>query len=145
MRIRPQHWADHAMDRAAVERSWKERGFSCGLWGDPPGQVWEDYVHDVDELVMVLDGEVAFSSARNRVALFIVASSSRAPLERLDHAERVHVLGGDPCVGHPWARILTVMPGISDQSTRKRRIERERTARWKRISAFVRARREELG
>lgn len=37
------------------------------------------------------------------------------------------------------------MPGNSDQGARKRRIERERTALWKRIGAFVRARREELG
>ncbi|WP_233262307.1 hypothetical protein [Vitiosangium sp. GDMCC 1.1324] len=27
------------IDRAVVERSWRERGFSCGLWVDPPGQV----------------------------------------------------------------------------------------------------------
>jgi quercetin dioxygenase-like cupin family protein len=37
---------------------WKSRGFSGGIWVDPPGQVWEDYVHDEDELFMVLDGEV---------------------------------------------------------------------------------------
>jgi quercetin dioxygenase-like cupin family protein len=48
------------LDRSAVERSWRERGFSCGLWVDPPGQVWADYVHDVDELVMVVEGEVEF-------------------------------------------------------------------------------------
>lgn len=48
------------VDRDAVARSWRERGFSCGLWVDPPGQVWADYVHDVDELVMVVDGDVEF-------------------------------------------------------------------------------------
>jgi transcriptional regulator with XRE-family HTH domain len=37
------------------------------------------------------------------------------------------------------------MPGISDQNARKRRIARDRAALWKRIGAFVRARREELG
>jgi transcriptional regulator with XRE-family HTH domain len=37
------------------------------------------------------------------------------------------------------------MPGISDHGTRKRRTARDRTALWKRIGAFVRARREELG
>lgn len=37
------------------------------------------------------------------------------------------------------------MPGTSDHSTRKRRTTaRERTALWRRIGAFVRARREEL-
>jgi mannose-6-phosphate isomerase-like protein (cupin superfamily) len=48
------------VERSAVERSWRERGFSCGLWIDPPGQVWADYVHEVDELVMVVEGEVEF-------------------------------------------------------------------------------------
>lgn len=37
------------------------------------------------------------------------------------------------------------MPGISDHGARKRRTARERTDLWKRIGAFVRARREELG
>jgi len=48
------------LDQVAIERSWDERGFSCGLWIDPPGQVWRDYVHDVDELVLVVEGEVEF-------------------------------------------------------------------------------------
>jgi quercetin dioxygenase-like cupin family protein len=46
------------VDRDAVARAWCERGFSCGLWVDPPGQVWADYVHDADELVMVVEGNV---------------------------------------------------------------------------------------
>jgi len=48
------------VDRAAIEANWNERGFSCGLWVDPPGQVWSDYVHDTDELVMVVEGDVEF-------------------------------------------------------------------------------------
>lgn len=47
-----------APDQAAVVRDWAGRGFSCGLWTDPPGQVWEDYVHDADELFMVVEGRV---------------------------------------------------------------------------------------
>ena len=46
------------IDRAHVENEWRVRGFSCGLWVDPPGQVWEDYVHATDELLMVLEGEL---------------------------------------------------------------------------------------
>ncbi len=45
-------------DRRQVERDWRSRGFSCGLWVDPPGQVWEDYVHATDEVVIVLEGEL---------------------------------------------------------------------------------------
>lgn len=46
------------VDQAQIERKWRARGFSCGLWVDPPGQVWEDYVHSTDELLMVLEGEL---------------------------------------------------------------------------------------
>lgn len=45
-------------DRAQVQRDWNARGFSCGLWVDQPGQAWEDYVHEMDELLMVLEGEL---------------------------------------------------------------------------------------
>ncbi|MBI1824056.1 MAG: cupin domain-containing protein [Nitrospirae bacterium] len=34
------------------------RGFRGSLWIDPPGQVWRNYIHDVDELVMLVEGEV---------------------------------------------------------------------------------------
>lgn len=47
-----------AVDRGRIEQEWRSRGFSCGLWVDQPGQVWEDYVHSTDELVMVLEGEL---------------------------------------------------------------------------------------
>jgi quercetin dioxygenase-like cupin family protein len=52
--------ANIRVDQSAVARNWGERGFSCGLWVDPAGQVWADYVHDVDELVMVVEGDVEF-------------------------------------------------------------------------------------
>ena len=41
-----------------IEKDWSERGFSCGLWTDPPGQVWEDFTHGTDELVILLEGEI---------------------------------------------------------------------------------------
>jgi mannose-6-phosphate isomerase-like protein (cupin superfamily) len=46
------------VDRGAVAREWEARGFSCGVWTDPPGQRWEDFVHATDELVMLVDGEI---------------------------------------------------------------------------------------
>jgi quercetin dioxygenase-like cupin family protein len=46
------------MDAQKVEQDWRARGFSCDLWTDPPGQVWRDYVHDTDELLMVVEGEL---------------------------------------------------------------------------------------
>lgn len=48
------------MDCTQVEQDWRQRGFSCGIWIDSPGQVWKDYVHDADELVMVIEGDVEF-------------------------------------------------------------------------------------
>jgi mannose-6-phosphate isomerase-like protein (cupin superfamily) len=49
---------DRHVDREAVARAWRKRGFSCDLRVDPPGEVWADYVHDVDELAMVVEGDV---------------------------------------------------------------------------------------
>jgi quercetin dioxygenase-like cupin family protein len=48
------------IDQDEIARGWHARGFSCGLWIDPPGQRWEDFVHDTDELVLVVDGEMEF-------------------------------------------------------------------------------------
>lgn len=46
------------MDKDTVARDWHARGFSCDIWTDPPGQVWADFVHASDELVMLIDGEI---------------------------------------------------------------------------------------
>jgi len=46
-------------DRRSIEQNWQARGFSCGVFEvDPPGQVWEDYVHSTDELLMVMEGDL---------------------------------------------------------------------------------------
>lgn len=54
------HALSYQVDQQLIAERWRERGFSCGLWVDPPGQVWADYVHEVDELVMVVQGRVEF-------------------------------------------------------------------------------------
>ena len=46
------------VDREKVAKDWKARGFSCDLWVDPPGQVWEDYLHSTDELLMLMEGKL---------------------------------------------------------------------------------------
>ncbi len=43
---------------AAIAVRWQARGFSCDTWIDPPGRRWEDYIHDTDELLLVLEGEM---------------------------------------------------------------------------------------
>ena len=51
----------NAPDTARIKADWKARGFGFELWSDPPGQVWSGFVHETDELVMLLEGEVEFS------------------------------------------------------------------------------------
>lgn len=41
-----------------VRQQWGARGFSCDIWSDPAGQVWANFVHNTDELVMLLEGEI---------------------------------------------------------------------------------------
>ena len=49
------------MDYSKVKNNWGNKGFSCGIWTDPPGQVWSNYIHDTDELLMLLEGEIELS------------------------------------------------------------------------------------
>ena len=41
-----------------IKKDWHSRGYSCGVFRDPPGQVWADFVHRVDELVVLAEGEI---------------------------------------------------------------------------------------
>jgi quercetin dioxygenase-like cupin family protein len=80
------------VDRTGVERSWRERGFSCGLWVDPPGQVWADFVHATDELVMVVEGDVEFEieGRRHRPAPgeeLLIPARSRHTVRNLGRGE----------------------------------------------------------
>ena len=45
------------IDRETVRTDWASQGFSCELWIDPPNQVWNDFQHDVDEMVLLLEGQ----------------------------------------------------------------------------------------
>ncbi len=51
------------MDLGALERSFVERGYSFGIFVDPPGQEWLGFVHDVDEIVVPLEGSVTITVA----------------------------------------------------------------------------------
>ena len=46
------------MNQEAIRKDWNERGFSFGIFRDPPGQVWADFVHQTDELVVLTEGEI---------------------------------------------------------------------------------------
>ena len=49
------------VDQSAVATDWAARGYSCGLFVDPPGQEWNDFVHSTNELVLVAEGRLAMS------------------------------------------------------------------------------------
>lgn len=55
------------MDKDRIARDWHARGFSCDTWTDPPGQVWADFVHATDELVMLIEGEIELRFAGQRL------------------------------------------------------------------------------
>lgn len=59
------------VDASALSADWARRGFSCDLWTDPAGQCWEDFVHDVDELLMPAEGilEVEINGAVSRPSI----------------------------------------------------------------------------
>lgn len=49
------------MHSSHIKGDWAARGFSYTEWNDPPGQVWADFVHDVDELVILVEGTIELS------------------------------------------------------------------------------------
>ncbi|MBL8251380.1 MAG: cupin domain-containing protein [Candidatus Competibacter sp.] len=51
------------IDIESIRSAWNARGFSCGLWVDPPGQVWADFSHETDELLMLFEGKIELSLA----------------------------------------------------------------------------------
>ncbi len=48
------------MNIESIRSNWRSRGFGCDVWTDSPGQKWENYRHAVDELVMIVEGNVEF-------------------------------------------------------------------------------------
>ena len=41
-----------------IKKDWESRGYSFGIFKDPPGQVWADFVHKTDEFVLLAEGEI---------------------------------------------------------------------------------------
>ena len=46
------------MHQEKIRENWESRGFSFGVFKDPPGQVWADFVHRTDELVVLAGGDI---------------------------------------------------------------------------------------
>ena len=41
-----------------IKQNWHSRGYSLGVFRDPQGRVWADFVHQTDELVVLAEGEI---------------------------------------------------------------------------------------
>ena len=46
------------MNSYLIKRDWHSRGYSFGVFRDPPDQVWADFVLRTDELVVLAEGEI---------------------------------------------------------------------------------------
>ena len=46
------------MSPEQIKQDWHSRGYSFGVFLDPPCQVWADFVHTTDELVILAEGEI---------------------------------------------------------------------------------------
>ena len=46
------------MNPSQLKQDWDSRGYSFGIFKDPPGQVWADFVHKTDDLVVLAEGEI---------------------------------------------------------------------------------------
>ena len=43
---------------AEVASAWRERGYGCDPFVDPPGREWKNFVHTSNELVTVVEGRL---------------------------------------------------------------------------------------
>jgi len=46
------------MNPEEIKEDWNSRGYSFGIFKDPPDKVWADFVHKTDELVVLAEGEI---------------------------------------------------------------------------------------
>ena len=46
------------MDQEKIKKDWDFRGYSFGIFKDPPGKIWADFVHRTAELVVLVEGEI---------------------------------------------------------------------------------------
>jgi quercetin dioxygenase-like cupin family protein len=47
-----------SVNKEPIKKDWTQRNYSCVLFVDPPGQYWKDFVHPVDELIIVIKGKL---------------------------------------------------------------------------------------
>jgi mannose-6-phosphate isomerase-like protein (cupin superfamily) len=60
---------DLPVDQQIVSQAWRTRGYSCDGFVDPPGRSWNNFVHDSNELVTVVEGRLEMAVAGTRTIL----------------------------------------------------------------------------
>ena len=46
------------MNPEQIKKDWESRGYSFGVFKDPPGHVWADFVYRTNELILLAEGEI---------------------------------------------------------------------------------------
>jgi mannose-6-phosphate isomerase-like protein (cupin superfamily) len=57
------------IDADKVAADWRQRGYSCNLFVDPPGQQWLDFTHACNELVTVVEGRLEMTVGDARLEM----------------------------------------------------------------------------
>ncbi len=55
------------VEQSVVAGDWEGRGYSCGVFIDPPGREWNDFVHSSNELVTVMEGALEMTIEHQRL------------------------------------------------------------------------------
>ena len=45
------------MNSEQIKKDWNSRGYSFGIFKDPLGKIWPDFIHKTDELVVLTEGK----------------------------------------------------------------------------------------
>ena len=86
--------------RATVAAAWRARGYSCGSFVDPPGRRWEDFVHDCNELVTVVEGRLEMVVSGKTVTLepgdeVFIPTGALHSVRNIHHGTTVWLYGYD--------------------------------------------------
>lgn len=78
------------LDKDQIAARWAAAGYSCELWVDLPGAVWTDFVHDTDEMLHLLDGDLAVELQGRVLRLapgdeILIPAQARHTLRNLGH------------------------------------------------------------
>ncbi len=57
------------VNRETVAQEWRDRGYSCHDFVDPPGRAWLDFLHDCNELLTVVEGRLELELKGRRLSI----------------------------------------------------------------------------